>query len=251
MKIISLNTWGGRGGKENLLKFIEKYKDTDVFCLQEMWSGGEHMGGEITGGVTLKNIAYRLLTDIEGILTNHDVYFRPHYHDWYGLAIFVKKDFKVTDEGDMYVYKEKGWASDEDKGNHARNIQWITVETSSGLRTIINFHGLWNGQGKGDSEDRLLQSDNILNFIKGLSTPHVLMGDFNLRPDTESIRKFEDFGLKNLIKKYGIASTRTSLYTKPEKFADYTFVSNEIKVNDFQILPEEVSDHAAMFINFE
>ena len=44
MKIISLNTWGGRGGKENLLKFIEKYKDTDIFCLQEMWNGGEHMG---------------------------------------------------------------------------------------------------------------------------------------------------------------------------------------------------------------
>ncbi len=251
MKIISLNTWGGRGGRENLLKFIEKYHETDIFCFQEMWNGGEHVGEITAGGVPLKNISYRLLTDIGAILTTHDVYFRPHYGDWYGLAIFIKKDFKVIDEGDMYVYKEKGWISDEDNGNHARTIQWITIETPKGLRTVINFHGLWNGRGKGDSEDRILQSDNILTFIKRLSTPYVLSGDFNLRPDTESLKRFEDFGLRNLIKEYGVTTTRTSLYTKPEKFADYTFVSNDIKINDFKILPEEVSDHFAMFIEFE
>ena len=39
------------------------------------------------------------------------------------------------------------------------------------------------------------------------------------------------------------------MYTKQEKFADYTFVSKEVNVVDFKILPEEVSDHAAMFID--
>ena len=123
------------------------------------------------------------------------------------------------------------------------------METSAGLRTIMNFHGLWNGKGKGDSEDRLVQSDNIVNFVKSLTTPVILCGDFNLRPDTKSLAKIEELGLRNLIKEYGITSTRTSMYTKQEKFADYTFVSKEVNVVDFKILPEEVSDHAAMFID--
>jgi len=39
MKIITLNTWGGRAGKELLLSFFEKYRDdADIFCLQEIWS---------------------------------------------------------------------------------------------------------------------------------------------------------------------------------------------------------------------
>lgn len=248
MKIISLNTWGGRAGRENLLKFFEKYKDTDIFCLQEIWNGGEHMGGRITGGVILSNISYRLLTDIGNILTNHKVYFKPHYHDWYGLAVFVKKNIKVVDEGDIFVHKEKGWSDKTDEGNHARNIQWITVEDEVGQSTVINFHGLWNGQGKGDSEDRILQSDNIINFIKDLATPLILMGDFNLGFNTKSLKKFEDFGLRNLIKEYKISSTRTSLYTKPEKFADYVFLSQGIGVKNFRVLPDEVSDHAPLFL---
>jgi exonuclease III len=250
MKLISLNTWGGRASKENLLQFIEKHKDVDVFCLQEMWNGGEHMAGKITGGAELQDIAFRLLTDMGHILKDHEVYFRPHYGDWYGLAMFVKKDKKVIEEGELFVYKERGWAHKEDEGNHARNIQYVTMETAEGLRTIVNFHGLWNGQGKGDSDDRLLQSDNILNFVKNITNPQVICGDFNLRPDTQSLKKFEDSGFRNLIKEYGITSTRTSLYTKPEKFADYTFVSDGITVNNFEILPEEVSDHAAMYLDF-
>jgi len=251
MKLISLNTWGGRGGKENLLNFIEYHKGVDVFCFQEMWNGGEHMAGKITGGSVLENISYKLLAEIGEILTEYEVYFRPHYGDWYGLAMFVKKDHTIKGEGEIFVHKERGWADKKDEGNHARNIQWVTIETKLGLRTIINFHGLWNGQGKGDSEDRLIQSDNILNFIKNIPDPHILCGDFNLRPDTQSIKKLEQFGLKNLIKEHNITSTRTDLYTKPEKFADYMFVTPDIKVKSFEVPNVPISDHRPLILEFE
>jgi exonuclease III len=216
-----------------------------------MWNGGEHMSNFIAGGAVLKNITYDLVPQIERVLGEHTVYFRPQYGDYYGLALFVKKDLYVSEEGELFVHKERGYVPPEELGKHARNIQWVTIETSSGPFTIINFHGLWNGLGKSDSDDRLLQSDNIINFLKNLKTPHVMCGDFNLRPDTQSVKKFEEFGLRNLIKEYGVTSTRTSLYTKPEKFADYVFVSKDVKVNDFKVLPEEVSDHAAMWLDFD
>lgn len=138
-----------------------------------------------------------------------------------------------------------------DVGHHARNIQYVKIDTKDGPRVIINFHGLWNGKGKGDSEDRLLQSDKIIDFIKKVSNPVVLCGDFNLLPETESLKKFEEMGLRNLIKENGITSTRTSLYTKPERYADYVFTSNDIKIKKFKVLPEEVSDHSALLLDFE
>lgn len=57
-----------------------------------------------------------------------------------------------------------------------------------------------------------------------------------------------ELNCRKLIKEYGITSTRTSLYTKPNKFADYVFVSRGIKIIDFKILPDEVSDHTPLFL---
>ncbi len=77
-------------------------------------------------------------------------------------------------------------------------------------------------------------------------------GDFNLLPDTESIRMISNnLGCLNLIDKYNIKSTRTSLYKKPLRFADYVFVSNNIKLKEFKVLPDEISDHSPLFLEIE
>src|SRR3989338_6365232 len=225
MKLISLNTWGGRAGKENLLAFFETYKDVDVFCLQEIWSA-----------------PYESLKDKID---------QTHVMNDYGLMMLIKKDLSVIEEGEVFVHHFKGYLPEGDIGTHARNVQYVTIETPQGNRTIMNFHGLWNGQGKTDTPDRLAQSDRIIELIKSIDNPVVLCGDFNLTPETESLKKFEMLGLRNLIRENNITSTRTSFYTKPEKFADYTLVSPEILVNKFQVLPDEVSDHAAMYLQFE
>jgi endonuclease/exonuclease/phosphatase family metal-dependent hydrolase len=63
---------------------------------------------------------------------------------------------------------------------------------------------------------------------------------------------FESHGLNNLIKTYGITGTRTKLYDKNdthEHYADYIFVSSDIDVTDFRVLPDEVSDHAPLLVD--
>lgn len=233
-----------------LLAFFKKHADADIFCLQEIWNGGEEMLGEKSDFELAKRNT-RLLQDIEEALPDHRVYFRPHFSDYYGLAMYVRKELAVEEEGEIYVYKEAGFISPDEYGNHARNLQYITVLTSGGPLTIMNVHGLWNGQGKADCAERLEQSDRIVNFVTSRKEQIILMGDFNLRPDTESVSRIEAAGLRNLIKEYGVTSTRTSHYTKPEKFADYTFVSGEIEVKDFKVLPDEVSDHAPLYLEFD
>ncbi len=71
-------------------------------------------------------------------------------------------------------------------------------------------------------------------------------GDFNVLPETKSIQLLEAAGMRNLVREFGITSTRSPLYTKPEKYADYIFVSKDIEVASFEVLPDVVSDHMAL-----
>lgn len=253
MKLISLNTWGARAGREDLLKFFKENSEVDIFCLQEIWNGGEHLIPYGPGGFDNSNAEPWLLQHIKDSLPHHTMFFRPHYEDFFGLLLCIKTTIPVQAEGEVYVYKEKGYTHIDHLADFGRNIQYATLDTPLGARTIINFHGLWSPDGneKTDSPDRLLQSDNIVSFLKTLPEPYLIIGDFNLRPDTQSLRKLEDIGLRNLVKEYGVTSTRTRHYPKEQRFADYALVSPDIKVTDFKILPDEVSDHSPLYLEFE
>ncbi|HVY35799.1 MAG TPA: endonuclease/exonuclease/phosphatase family protein [Candidatus Paceibacterota bacterium] len=246
MKLITLNTFGGTV-YDPLLQFLRSHQNVDVFCFQEVWHNAagrtEHLDLEATPDENL-------FVTIGEQLPNHQGFFRPHAEDFYGLAMFINKSFPIFEEGETFVYLYKGFIPSNDLGNHARNIQFIQTEQNKKPIAVINFHGLWNGKGKTDTPERLEQSKKVLDHLKTISGDVVLCGDFNLSPNTESIKMFEDFGLRNLIKEYGITSTRTSLYEKENKFADYIFVSPGITVTDFKVLPDEVSDHAPLYLEF-
>jgi len=252
MKIVSLNTWAGKAGKDKLLAFFESHREIDIFCLQEIWSGPIKELKGMTGGNSLEKHSLRMeygLQEISQVLKDHRAYLRPHLFT-FGLLMLVKKSIEVLEEGEIFAHKERGYIPEGDVGFHARNVQYVKIATEKGNRTIMNFHGLWNGKGKGDSEERILQSEKIVKLIKQQENPLVLCGDFNLSPETESIKMLEKSGLRNLIKEWGVTSTRTSLYTRQEKFADYVFTSEGIDVRTFKVLPDEVSDHSPLYLDF-
>ena len=115
--------------------------------------------------------------------------------------------------------------------------------------TVFNLHGLWTSGGKTDTPSRIEQSEKVKAFVDKAEGGKILCGDFNLLPHTRSIEILES-NLRNLIKEYGVTSTRSELYTKPERFADYTMVSKEINVHNFKVMPEVVSDHIPLLLDF-
>lgn len=243
MKIISLNTWAGVV-LEPLLDFFENNRDIDIFCLQEVYSnatGKEGSHSELDFKLDLFEQIQRVLID------THDGYFRPSHLDYYGQAIFVKKNITIEEGGDIFIYENP---APEGRGRHSRNLQYIRTIVNEKPTIIANLHGLWNGKGKIDSSDRLEQSMRIRDFVSKGPGKMVIVGDFNLNPDTESLAILEE-GMRNLIKENGITSTRTSFYDKDNKFADYVLVSPEVNVVDFKVLPEEVSDHAALYLEIK
>ena len=228
---------------EPLLGFITKYSDeADIFCFQEVFDSCS------ASRETYLSANFNIHSDIQKALPSFDGFFAPHQDNEEGLSMFYKKDLRIIEKGDEFVYKWKNSMMNGDSLSLGRNIQYVDLEYEDKLYTICNFHGLWNGMGKTDTPDRLDQSENINNFLNKKEGIKVLCGDFNLLPETESLKIIEATGLRNLIKEFGIQSTRTSFYKKPGKFADYVFVSPSVEVKEFKILPDEVSDHAPLFL---
>lgn len=246
MKIISLNLWGGRV-RQKLVEFIETHQDIDIFCFQEMYCNAT--GKE--DHVDWQDGEFELYDVVQGLLPNHHGYFYPHLLDFWGLAIFIKKEIPILDENVQRVHVSQMSPAEQRIGHVSKDIQFITTAIGSKKITVINFHGLWNGQGKTDTPERVEQSKKVLDFCKTLDHEFILCGDFNLSPDTESLQMFEKSGLRNLIKENNITSTRTSFYTKSERYADYAFTTPNLIVKEFKVLPDEVSDHSILYIEIE
>lgn len=241
MKLITLNIWGGQI-KEPLIKFIEAHQEVDFFCLQEVYHNAPHKASTDDNPVSLN-----IFAEIASALPGHHFFFRPVVNNTFGLAMFVKKEVAVVSEGEVVIHENPDYPGAGP--THSRNLQWLKCNFDGKEYYILNIHCLWNGAGKGDSPQRILQSQRVKSFINTLQVPKILCGDFNLRPDTNSIQILEE-NMDNLVKRFGIESTRTSFYPKTERFADYILTSPEISVKDFKVLPDEVSDHAALWLDF-
>jgi endonuclease/exonuclease/phosphatase family metal-dependent hydrolase len=242
VKLITLNIWGAQV-KKPFVEFVERNKDVDIFCLQEVYDKAENLLS-----THYPNVSHSIFTELQTLLPEHQGFFRPVVKGVYGIAIFIKKAFPVLEEGEILIHRNDKYSeATESSGHHSRNLQWIKFGLNQKNFTVFNVHGLWNGMGKTDTPARLAQSKRIKEFVDTAVGPKILCGDFNLRPDTKSIALLEG-DMRNLIKEYAIQSTRTSIYGKEEKYADYVFVSPEIEVRDFKVLPDEVSDHAALFL---
>lgn len=241
MKLISLNIWGGHVRKP-LLDFIHACQDIDVFCFQEVYHNApEKISSED------RVVSLQIFSELQSLLPDHEGYFRPVVDHIYGLGTFVKNNIKVKEEGEVSIHDNPAYPG---RGpTHSRNMQWLECHHNNKVYTIINVHGLWNGRGKSDSPERISQSHRIRQFMDSVNTPTILCGDFNLKPDTESMKILEQ-GMTNLIKTHKVASTRTSLYPKPEKFADYILISPDVKSNHFEVMMDEVSDHSPLLLDF-
>jgi endonuclease/exonuclease/phosphatase family metal-dependent hydrolase len=122
---------------------------------------------------------------------------------------------------------------------------------------LINYHGSSAPREKLDSESRLAASRGLIDFMAPKQGPRVIGGDFNVLPDTRSVRMFEEHGYTNLIVANGVKTTRNRLawdrYPAADKqdYADYVFTGPEVEVTHFEVIANEVSDHLPMVLDIE
>ena len=241
MKLITLNIWGG-GIRGPLLEFVTSHQDIDIFCFQEVYHNADkRISTDVVNPVSLQ-----IFSELQTLLPDHNGFFTPVVHDSYGICTFVKKTIDVVNDGDLLIHENLHYAGSGP--THSRKLQWLECRSSDQSFMILNVHGLWNGQGKTDAPERIAQSQKIREFMETISHPKILVGDFNLRPETESMKILEE-GMNNLIRSYNVRCTRTRLYTKEEPYADYILTTG-ISIKNFEVLPHEVSDHTPLLLEF-
>lgn len=252
MKLITLNIWGGKVF-EPLMEFFQTHsRDIDIFCLQEVYKSNTPNPISLEARANVFNELEMILPDFHGfyapIQDGYDYLNKVDFSISFGLAIFVKKELEVKSVGDVFVYRYRN-SREKDNSTMGRNLQHVRINVKKTF-TVFNLHGLWNGGPKTDTQDRIEQSKKVKSELDSVLDSKILCGDFNLLPDTQSIKIVEE-GMRNLVKETGVTSTRTSYYKKDPKFADYILVSPDVKVNEFKVLPDEVSDHSPLMLDFE
>lgn len=75
------------------------------------------------------------------------------------------------------------------------------------------------------------------------------MQDFNLEPETRSIKMLEN-GMKNLIKEFGIKFTHNKELCPDDNISDYVIISEGIDVKKFKVPEVFVSDHLPLILEF-
>jgi endonuclease/exonuclease/phosphatase family metal-dependent hydrolase len=242
MRLITLNTWGGRLGKP-VDDFVLKHAaDTDVFCFQEVHTNGSKEASENNGERP------HFFEELQNLLPGFVGMFAEQFQDT-GIATFVRNACTVEEEASSLILTPED-VSHLQMSNGARYYPRIVqvIKLKEPAVTIFNFHGV-PGNEKKDSPERDLQMKRLHEALDRYEGQKILMGDFNLRPDTRAISDLEK-GMRNLVVESGAQTTRTSHYEKRSAmpFADYVFVTPDIRVAHFEVLPDEVSDHSPLLL---
>ncbi|MDO8566366.1 MAG: endonuclease/exonuclease/phosphatase family protein [Candidatus Moranbacteria bacterium] len=229
MKIVFLNVWEGKL-QSAIAKFIkEQSVDTDIFCFQEFTHGMDGIAKDVLSGYE-KVSAYKSIGE----------------EDYFPQAIFVRKNLRVLSFGVLL-----------EKQMECGLAIYVQVPFGKSGLYVCNLHGTSEPGEKLDTPGRLRQSQTLIDYFKEKEVPIIIGGDFNLLPQTKSIRIFEENGYKDLIKDFGIKTTRNHYAwdkypNSPHYYSDYVFVSPAtLTVKEFSVPNNEVSDHLPLILDIE
>lgn len=226
MEITYLNTWHGTL-RDELRRYIKDARTNgDLFCFQEAHTNEQE--------------AY---TDL---FLDYEKYYDEKVQENLLLSnvIFVRKGIEVVDSGTLL-----------NEGSDIGFANYVVIRQGNDETSICNVHGIPHPGHKLDSPERIEQSQVILNYFK--NKPRIIIGgDFNLLPEAKSIKMFEQYGYRNLIGEYAIKTTRNHIALdaypdNPQYYADYVFVSSDIRVTDFTVLDDIISDHQPLTLRID
>lgn len=242
MKLMTLNVWQGRLERV-LLKHLETL-DIDIACMQEAVDYPFKSGGLVStyqtvgSSAKLDNQFFSPLMSMK--LGGSSISF--------GNVIYANIPFSQTEtQFTRGKYKDEFDFNVDDY--NVRAFQHALLEIEDKKLHILNHHGHHIDAHKLGDEETFRQATQLIDYIKQLDGAVILCGDFNLAPESESIRLIDGL-LTNLSVKYKLRTTRSSLTYKNE-VCDYIFVNENVIVKDFKMDETIISDHNALLLEFD
>ncbi len=268
MKLVSLNAWGGREW-DALHEWIPK-TGADILCLQEVTRAPVPSPDWLHYSDPNRRLAQRadLFRDVSRLLPEHVGHFAPatrgmlrtedgrHVPSEHGIAVWVRRHLALSHLVQDFVwgaFRADGWGAEP----VPRALQMGRIDGLAGNGSVAfaHFHGLRHPAGKADTPERRAQSARLVSHLGGFAKPGeplILAGDFNVLPDNPMFAELAALGLRDQIAAHGVNDTRTSLYAKPQRFADYLLSTPAVHIRSFDVPAEpEVSDHRPLILSFD
>ncbi len=259
-----LNGWGGRL-HDTLLPYLAA-EAPEVLCLQEVVHTPATDRDWLTyrdGDHVLPQRA-NLFREVAAALPDHAAIFCPAARGalWdgevpvpslWGLATFVHASLPII--GQVQAFVHKGFSPDG-FGAHprSRSAHAVRLHDFAGRRSlgITHMHGLRDPAGKRDTPARAAQARRLVALADSVSGPgdiRIVCGDFNVGPDSATLALLARRGFTELVTARGFSGTRTALYRKPGRFADYMLIDRVEAVAGFDVVGHpEVSDHCPLVL---
>lgn len=266
MRIVSLNAWAG-ARYEALVEWLPTVA-ADAVCLQEV-TRTSGVGGWTTFRDDERELSQRanLFADVARLLPGHQGSFDTsdagpviagtvdnpveHRQD-FGLATFVADRYPIVGRLSEFVFgsfaDHERWPSNG-RPRVGQGVRFLD-RTGGRYTTLVQLHGLRDTAGKGDTPARCRQAERLADLVERLRRPGdltIVCGDFNVLPESSTFDALAEIGLVDLV---GRADTRTSIYTKPTRHANYVLVSDRAAVESLEIPARpEVSDHRPLILD--
>lgn len=245
VKILQINTWGGRI-KDGLSNFISE-GNYDVVCMQEASWGKGSESDFLTAFIdTVDKIKEQGKFDFD---------FRsPHYGITLldgkacyeaGNTILSKIPFKKTEEKVLlgeYILADSLPNYEKAVNDHQYTAQKVVLE--NGL-ALFNYHGYWIKDPLGNEKSVECMKE-VADMIKDEELPKVLCGDLNVISSAPCMREL-DF-LTDLTAKHDLKTTLRNIRFKKDVPCDHILISDNLSYENFQVISAPVSDHMALSI---
>ena len=234
MKILQLNAWTGRI-KGALGEFLQK-NDYDVICLQEaVWNDNR----------LLENFTLTVDQIKEKSGLKHDYRSANFEIEAFGSVIkqgnvILSREEIVEQETKIVHGEYLSLKSLEDVKKQGYTLQ--IVKLKSGLN-IVNHHGYWLKTPVGD-EETVAAMQKVAESVHQIEGPVVMCGDLNIIHASPAMREL-DF-MRDLTDEFGYKNTLNGLKFGGEVACDHILVSEEVKVEKFEVLDNLISDHKAL-----
>ena len=264
MKLLSLNVALFEANNHLLSKFLQDQK-ADFVCLQEISRGlessvnDEYISKDAVDFTTseLKYFFYgpcSVMGDFEQKNFHGKEVFRFEFGGLLEFGNYTKSKYKITKGQNVFVQNCFTYATDASKWpEEDYRAVLVTDHVIHGKKLrIMNYHGVWTRNKLGNAKS-LIANKMINDLALQAEGEVILCGDFNLFPDTPSMKLFEN-NLTSLVDKFNIKTTRPTtneLHNAKRNVVDYMWVSKGIQVKKFEVIDTDISDHLPLILDFE
>lgn len=265
MRLLSLNVALFETNNELVSGFLSK-QNIDILCLQEV---SEKVDPSVNPDYvskdpidqSTKELKYSFFGPTWSIKDFHQKNFHQRisfdfeFGGFLKSGNYIKTKYKIFKKQNVFltnkIIKVTNWSTWPKKQSKAVQVVDLKLPNSKKLR-VLNYHVIWSKEKIGNDQT-LKACQKILELAKQVTYPVIITGDFNLFPDTSSMKVFSDDFI-SLVNEYNISTTRPNhneLSHLQRNVVDYILVSKDVKINSFEVVDTNVSDHLPLVLNFE